>query len=509
MKTSIANLIWLQSLSNDYKSFKKYLKEPYKIQNRILKKYLQENKNTVYGKKHSFASINSISEFQRRLPIVSYDDIKDYIKKIAQGQKDILSKYQTLFFEETSGSGIESKIIPYNNLFKKEFNSAIAPWVWEIYNQYPKAFMGKSYWSISPPLKSNWRTDSGIKVGIDDDSEYLNFFGRFLFNQIILTTNNNDKICSDAEDFYINTLRSMITEKKLSFISVWSPSFILQMNQILRKNWNIIVSKSLNIDVSSPWSVIFPSLKLISCWMHASSSQYKEELEYILGDVLIQPKGLLSTEGIVSIPFKKDKDPVISICSHFYEFECQKTGEIFLSHELIKGKEYEVIISTGNGFMRYRTNDIIIVTGNIESTPTVIFQGRKNRTSDIVGEKITEILCNEIINLIRLELKISGAFFYPSKNLKNRYYYTLLISTRDNSVQKDKIQKIAADILKKNPYYSQAISLEQLDKLKVQIVIDDCYKKMIRDYFSEKKIKYGDQKPPTLFLLEEIKYMRL
>ena len=509
MKTSIANLIWLQSLSNDYKSFKKYLKDPHKIQNRILKKYLQENKNTVYGKKYSFASINSISEFQRRLPIVSYDDIKDYIKKIAQGKKDILSTYQTLFFEETSGSGTESKIIPYNKLFKKEFNLAISPWVWEIHNQYPKVFMGKSYWSISPPLKSNWRTECGIKVGIDDDSEYLNFFGRFLLNQIILKTINNDKICSDAEDFYINTLRSMITAKNLSFISVWSPSFILQMNQILRKNWNSIVDKSLNIDASSPWSVIFPSLKLISCWMHASSSQYKEELEYILGDILIQPKGLLSTEGVVSIPFKKDKDPVISISSHFYEFECQKTGEIFLSHELIKGNEYEVIISTGNGFMRYRTNDIIIVTGYIESTPTVIFQGRKNRTSDIVGEKITEIICNEIINSIRSKLQISGAFFYPSKNLENRYYYTLVISTRDNSLEKDKIQKLAADILKKNPYYSQAISLEQLDKLKVQIVTDDCYKKMIRDYFSEKKIKYGDQKPPTLFLLEEIKYMRL
>ena len=509
MKSSIANLIWLQSLSNDYKYFKKYLKDPSKIQNRILKKYLQENKNTVYGKKYSFASINSISEFQRRLPIISYEDIEGYIKKIAKGEKDILSTYQTLFFEETSGTGTDSKIIPYNKLFKKEFNAAISPWVWEIHNQYPKVFMGKSYWSISPPLKSNWHTEGGIKVGLNDDSEYLNFFGRILSNKIILKIFNNDKTCSDAEDLYINTLRSMITEKNLSFISVWSPSFILQMNQILRKNWNIIVSKSLNIDVSSPWSVIFPSLKLISCWMHASSSQYKEELEHILGDVLIQPKGLLSTEGIVSIPFKKDKDPVISICSHFYEFECQKTGEIFLSHELIKGNEYEVIISTGNGFMRYRTNDIIIVTGNIDSTPTVIFQGRKNRTSDIVGEKITEILCNEIINLIRLELKISGAFFYPSKNLKNRYYYTLVISTRDNSVQKDKIQKLATDILKKNPYYSQAISLEQLDKLKVQIVIDDCYKKIIRDYFSKKKIKHGDQKPPTLFLLNDIKYLKL
>jgi len=509
MKTSIANLIWLQSLSNDYKSFKKYLKDPHKIQNRILKKYLQENKNTVYGKKYSFTSINSISEFQRRLPIISYEDIEGYIKKIAQGKKDILSTYQTLFFEETSGSGTESKIIPYNKLFKKEFNLAISPWVWEIHNQYPKVFMGKSYWSISPPLKSNWRTECGIKVGIDDDSEYLNFFGRFLLNQIILKTINNDKICSDAEDFYINTLRSMITAKNLSFISVWSPSFILQMNQILRKNWNSIVSKSLNIDVSSPWSVIFPSLKLISCWMHASSSQYKEELEYILGDILIQPKGLLSTEGIVSIPFKKDKDPVISICSHFYEFECQKTGDILLSHQLVKGGKYEAILSTGNGFMRYRTNDIIIVTGYIESTPTIIFLGRKNRTSDIVGEKVNEIICNEIINSIRLKLKISGAFFYPSKNRKKKYYYTLVISTKDNCLEKDKIQKLAENILKKNPYYSQAISLNQLDKLIVQIVDDDNYKRMMRNYFSKKKIKSGDQKPPILLLIEDIKYMRL
>ena len=75
----------------------------------------------------------------------------------------------------------------------------------------------------------------------------------------------------------------------------------------------------------------------------------------------------------------KELHPVLAVTSHFFEFECQKSGEIYLPDQLVKGRLYEVILSTGNGFMRYRTNDIVEVTGHFFSTPTLVFQGRKNK----------------------------------------------------------------------------------------------------------------------------------
>ena len=247
-------------------------------------------------------------------------------------------------------------------------------------------------------------------------------------------------------------------------------------------------------------------LKLVSCWLHASSSQFNKELENILGNISIQPKGLLSTEGVVSIPIDNKNDPVLAITSHFYEFECQKSKNIYLTSELRKKEQYEVIISTGNGFMRYRTNDIIQVSGFIQKTPTIVFKGRKNRTSDLVGEKLTEIMCIEILNSINSDLKIEmmGAYFHPSKNENNQLHYTLNIVTESHSLNKKIILEFVEELLCKNPYYSQAISAQQLEKLKVIYISYESYLKTMNGYFMKKKIKSGNQKPSVLFLLNEL-----
>jgi len=506
MNCSFSNLIWLLSLARKNNNFKKSLNKPGVTQWNILKKYLENNNNTIYGKKHSFTTINTIDDFQKQVPIINYEDIEEYIQTIGNNNNNILSKYKTRFFEETSGSGRVSKIIPYNRPLKDEFNAAIAPWIWGIYKDYPKVFKGKSYWSISPPMKPNWKTKGGLKVGIEDDSEYLNYFGKLLHKHLILNPIQKKQPFYDADAFYINTLKCMIAEKKMGFISVWSPSFILQLDKILRKYWVNIVPESLNITPDAKWSKLFPSLKLVSCWLHASSSQFNEELENILGNISIQPKGLLSTEGVVSIPIDNKNDPVLAVTSHFYEFECQRSKKIYLTSELIKKEQYEVIMSTGNGFMRYRTNDIIQVSGFIQKTPTIVFKGRKNRTSDLVGEKLTEIMCIEILNSIDSDLKIEmmGAYFHPSKNENNQLHYTLNIVTESHSLNKTIILEFVEKLLYENPYYSQAISAQQLEKLKVIYISYESYLKTMNEYFMKKKIKSGNQKPPVLFLLNEL-----
>ncbi len=500
MKTSIGYFIWLLSLKLDNLKFKYSLNKPENSQWKILKKYLKNNKNTLYGKKYNFKYIRSIEEFQRNVPIVKYSDIKNYVDNLKEGKKNILSYDKTLFFEETTGTENISKLIPYNNSLKQEFIAAIGPWITSLNKNFKGIFAGKSYWSISAPLKKKSKTKSVIKIGLDSDSGYLNKTGVLLSKYLILNISSNNS----SEKFYINSLKKMFKEKKLGFISVYSPSFLIQLDNILRLNWDSIIPKSLNIEKNSKWSEIFKNVKLISCWLDSSSSQFESEIKSFLGDIPIQKKGLLSTEGIVSFPYIKNKDPLLAITSHFFEFLSIADNKIYLAHNLNINEKYEVIMSTGNGIMRYKTNDIIKVTNYVKNTPTIRFIGRRNKISDIVGEKISEIFCLKTLESMNKSFRLlnHGGFFYIKKE-SNTFSYNFAIYSSNKDLETKEVNEFLEIEFNKNQYYSQAIKLNQLKKLKTIIISKNKYKNLMNVYFDYKKVKDGDRKPPILFNLED------
>ena len=105
------------------------------------------------------------------------------------------------------------------------------------------------------------------------------------------------------------------------------------------------------------WKALFPRLALVSCWTHALAKLSLPALKSRLGAVLIEPKGLLSTEGLTSIPVHPNHDPVISLGSHFLKFRPRGSKDVFLAHQLKSGRTYEVIMTTGGGLYRYATGD--------------------------------------------------------------------------------------------------------------------------------------------------------
>lgn len=94
---------------------------------------------------------------------------------------------------------------------------------------------------------------------------------------------------------------------------------------------------------------IWKKLQVISCWCDANAADYAKELQRLFPKAVIQPKGLLATEGFVSFPFAKEEGCRLSYYSHFFEFLSIKDKKIYLAHELEKNERYEVILTTGGG----------------------------------------------------------------------------------------------------------------------------------------------------------------
>ncbi|MCO6460098.1 MAG: GH3 auxin-responsive promoter family protein [Saprospiraceae bacterium] len=79
-----------------------------KWRNRLIEK----GSRTIYGKDYDFRSINDAASFSRKIPIVDYEQIKPYIERIKQGEKNILWPGLPKYFAKTSGTTSGVKYIP-------------------------------------------------------------------------------------------------------------------------------------------------------------------------------------------------------------------------------------------------------------------------------------------------------------------------------------------------------------------------------------------------------------
>ena len=298
------------------------------------------------------------------------------------------------------------------------------------------------------------------------------------------------------DEFYYKTSLQLLMTKNLTLISVWNPTFLLLILDYIEKNieklydgilikdrFRAIELKELisNKDYKSIWS----ELQVISCWCDGNSAKYYSEIKRIFPDVNIQAKGLLATEGVISFPFAGENGSRLSINSHFYEFESIKNGKIYLSHEIEKGQDYSVIITTSGGLYRYRLNDIIEVTDVIENFPLIKFKGKKDKVSDMFGEKLNEEFLKSLIE----KNDIDPDFYMFAPEIDRYVLY----------IKSDNIPNGLDEMLRENFHYDYCRKLGQLKELEIFKVSGNAEEEYI-DGCVRQGQRIGDIKPTALSL---------
>ena len=90
-----------------------FMKYPHEVQLEWFKKLIDSAKDTEWGKKFSYKSIESPEEFSNHVPLQDYDSIKPYIERIRRGEQNILWNTEIKWFAKSSGTtGDKSKFIP-------------------------------------------------------------------------------------------------------------------------------------------------------------------------------------------------------------------------------------------------------------------------------------------------------------------------------------------------------------------------------------------------------------
>ena len=90
----------------------KWANNPVETQQKVFENLIKSAKNTVFGKDHGFENISTFQEFAQKVPVRDYEDLKPYVERVVQGEKNILWKGKPLYFAKTSGTTSGAKYIP-------------------------------------------------------------------------------------------------------------------------------------------------------------------------------------------------------------------------------------------------------------------------------------------------------------------------------------------------------------------------------------------------------------
>lgn len=356
----------------------------------------------------------SWEKFADSEPVTSYADWRDAVTDQINSGHRVLTSSQTLRYQPTSGSSSAIKWIPYTRQFLKELDGAIAPWMADLYRQYPGIAKGKQYWSLS------WLPSSMRKEGKDqlnDDMKLLSTGKRVLMSHTQAVT-EGVALAPTSDDAMFATICYLAATDDLAVISVWSPTFAIGLLNNLAR-WRLPVIEVLR---SGSWGEhqqalshldapmnrraaeklmvwngradpaffqeLWPALALVSAWATSSAAPWAQELQGMLPQASFQGKALWATEGVVTIPYAGEH--VLAASSHVYEFEDSVTGKILPPWALEEGQEVCPLLTTGSGMLRYRLGDLVRVTGHMGELPCLQFLGRSN-TVDLVGEKMDAV----------------------------------------------------------------------------------------------------------------------
>lgn len=499
-------MTWQRYNHQHWQQFMQTANNPLAVQFQLLQSFIQKNIYSKYGQQFHFSKIKNYIDYKKYVPIIEdWSHLQPYIQSIANGEDNILTSEKVLGFEATSGSTFQSKWIPFTSSFQKSFEKAVAVWIYDLYRSRPEVFAGPAFWSVSPVLKSKKKTNDGLPIGLDNDLAYFQPEYAMLVASSLLPIPEKVFHHTKKELFYQEVLAAMFASPTLSFISFWSPTFFLMLDTFLRNDFDLILKKvtenaslknerlaqikNWNSDTGT-WKQLWPRLACLSCWTDAQSATYISKVQKQLGDIFIQPKGLVATEGIYTLPLANG-DRVPAFHSHFFEYRHIETKEIHLINELKQNESYEVIVTNGSGLYRYATKDVVKVVGQFKALPILEFQGRL-RTYDLVGEKLSETQIVEALETLKKHIQRDAFLSWE----KDKYVVFIIKNIPEFKASEiaEAIQKMEKQLCQ-NPYYQQALNTGQLKSLQWKTLTIATFQTLIKKIKMQKQIRDGDFKP--------------
>ncbi|PIK36748.1 putative indole-3-acetic acid-amido synthetase GH3.5 [Apostichopus japonicus] len=507
---------------------------PRSVQEDRIRFIMKKNQNTDYGTKFNLKDINSLKDLQSKHPLTQYDHYKQFVQRVAKGEKNVMTVEPVTRLVVTSGTTGEGKQIPQD--------------VFQLSHYYGVTSLIQSEgFPDVQPMQKEFRIHCNSKIRRSEGGIIVSSAGAVnetMKNWLIAYSTPPDGfLIEDIQvAFYIHFLFAL-RERELGSTFAIFTSIMVDGFKYLDQHWpemvEDITNGTINAKVTLPAAVREELTKAMGEGDPERAQEVRQECEkgqqgimrrlwpYMrsvtaidnirMRETLMQTiaEGLQvysmmygCSEAVVGTnlnPFKKgDEEYVLNITEAVFEFISEQDvyedkPKTYFVDEIEVGKNYEVVISQLWGFYRYRFGDVIQVTGFYQSCPKVKFLYRTATLLNLFGEKVNQVVIAESLaaaleNWPEVTMKhycvaesTMVSAVQPSTDDKSRgahyiFFLELEANEKSQSVQNvdtDKLgQQIDENIYQRHEFFRTFRDTKQISSSDVYLVKPGAFEKL-------------------------------
>lgn len=327
---------------------------PISAQRNVLQHLVTQAQYTEFGRKYHFSRLFTVKDFKNTIPIHEYNDLKPYIKRMMEGEQNILWNTPINWFAKSSGTTSDkSKFIPISDESLKDNHFKGSK---DVLTNYYKNFP-----------ESDLLTGKSLVVG--GSHQVYSLFEDIQYGDLSAVLMQNTP-------FWGNWIRT--PELKIALLDEWESKIEQLASNTVRENvtslagvptWTIILIKRiLEISGKKTLKEVWPNLEL---YMHGgvSFTPYREQIGKLIGAPINYLEMYNASEGFFAAQNMPDDEGLLLYTDHgiFYEFlpvdEYGKTDAKTIGLKKVElHKNYAPVITTNGGLWRYLVGDTIQFT---------------------------------------------------------------------------------------------------------------------------------------------------
>jgi len=372
---SIVNWLNIKRIYN-IELFKKY---PFNVQKETFNKLISRSEDTEWGKMYNYNEDLSIEEYQNKVPLQTYDDIKPWVERLKAGEQNLLWPSEIKWFAKSSGTTSDkSKFIPVSNESLEDCHFRGGKDVLAIYsNNYPNAgiLKGKSLTLGGSHQINNFSNQSYYGDLSAILIENLPFWVTF-----IKTPSNDIALLSEWEEKLEKITKHTINENVKIIAGV--PSWML-----------VLLNYILDFTGKNNILEVWPNLELFTHGGVSFNPYRKSFQKLIPSPDMHYMETYNASEGFFGIQDDPEKDDMLLMLDYgvFYEFIPTENindpnPPVFTVKDVEINKNYAVVISTNSGLWRYIIGDTIFFTSLFPHKFKI--SGRTKHFMNAFGEEI-------------------------------------------------------------------------------------------------------------------------
>ena len=356
-----------------------FMKYPIDVQQEVFSRLIEQAMRTTWGIQYGFDSISTIEEFQERVPISTYDDVKPYINRLREGEQNLLWPTEIKWFAKSSGTTSDkSKFIPVSNEAMEDCHFRAGKDVIAFYTKQKPD---------SSVLKGKTLTLGGSAEvnNLSNQSYYGDLSAVLIENlpfwaQFIRTPTSEIALIPDFEEKLDKITRYTINENVTSIAGV--PS------------WNLVLLRAV-LDFTGKDNIldVWPNLELFT---HGgvSFTPYRESFKKLIpSDKMNYLETYNASEGFFAIQDDLERDDMLLMLDFgiFYEFlpldrMDEANPPIYTVGNVEKGVNYVIVITTNAGLWRYMIGDTVVFTSL--NPHRIKISGRTKSYINAFGEEV-------------------------------------------------------------------------------------------------------------------------